>query len=74
MEHQQKLAEEARKAGLLVWQEFPDTPDQVFGRFSKLEADLPKSFDVFLSFNQSDYCGNYCITKYNYAYKFDCKY
>ncbi len=51
MEHQQKLAEEARKAGLLVWQEFPDTPDQVFGRFSKLEADLPKSFDVFLSFN-----------------------
>ena len=37
--------------GLLVWQEFPDTPDQVFGRFSKLEADLPKSFDVFLSFN-----------------------
>ncbi len=44
MEHQPELAREARKAGLFVWEEFPDRPDQRFG-------DGEEPFDVFLSFN-----------------------
>lgn len=44
MEHQPELAREAKKAGLFVWEEFPDRPDQRFG-------DGEEPFDVFLSFN-----------------------
>ena len=51
MEHNQKLAEEARKAGLLVWEEFPERPKQAFGRSGMFAGDIPESFDVFLSFN-----------------------
>lgn len=42
MEHQEALVEEAVKAGLSVWREFPETGDQQFQN---------GPFDVFLSFN-----------------------
>ena len=46
MEHRPDLVAKARKAGLQVWEEFPETADQVFGG-----KEGPGSFDVFLSFN-----------------------
>ena len=42
MEHREALVEEAVKAGLSVWREFPETADQQFQN---------GPFDVFLSFN-----------------------
>lgn len=42
MEHREALVEEAVKAGLSVWSEFPETADQQFQN---------GPFDVFLSFN-----------------------
>lgn len=42
MEHREALVEEAVKAGLSVWREFPETGDQQFQN---------GPFDVFLSFN-----------------------
>lgn len=48
MEHRPDLVEKARQAGLRVWEEFPETVDQVFG--GKKEP-YRGPFDVFLSFN-----------------------
>ncbi|WP_432626487.1 methyltransferase domain-containing protein [Brotaphodocola sp.] len=45
MEHKADLVEIAKKDGLSVWQEFPETKDQVFAGYEEAP------YDVFLSFN-----------------------
>ncbi|MDD3252688.1 MAG: class I SAM-dependent methyltransferase [Lachnospiraceae bacterium] len=45
MEHKTDLVQLAREQGLTVWQEFPETSDQVFA------GGAEGKFDVFLSFN-----------------------
>ncbi len=47
MEHRPELVAQAREAGLQVWEEFPETKEQEFGKGSGHEG----PFDVFLSFN-----------------------
>lgn len=45
MEHKADLVEIAKQDGLCVWQEFPETKDQVFAGYEEAP------YDVFLSFN-----------------------